>query len=256
LTEVGPVSSVSGNLVRSVLVFLGLLGPLWCALTLPTFWNEFPMEQIAERIVRGETFPLETLQGRLQSFRSGPRLTECSAAAAHDVPVLELAILSQSFGSSEVAVDGQLEATRQAIIAGLSCLPADAYLWFALFQVESLQSGFRTDSLRHLAMSYQVSPNEGWIAIPRNRAAYAIFPALPEALQSKVLDEFCLLVRSELYGEAIGIFIGPAKPYRDTVIKRLETVPIRNRQLFAVSLARMGIDAAIPGTSVVVRRLP
>lgn len=47
---------------------------------------------------------------------------------------------------------------------------------------------------------------------PRNRAAFAIFEALPTTLQSKVLDEFVLLLRTELYAEAIDIFLGAAAP--------------------------------------------
>ena len=132
-------------------------------------------------------------------------------------------------------------------------LPSDAYLWFALFQVESLRAGFNTEYLRYLDMSYKYGPNEGWIAIPRNRAAFAIFEALPTTLQSKVLDEFVLLLRTELYAEAIDIFLGAAAPHRDAVVKRLATVSEKNRQLFAVQLARKGIDAAIPGTSTFVR---
>jgi hypothetical protein len=244
----------SSGAARSVFVVLGALGLAWSAFTLPTFWNEFPIRQLSEHIVRGETFPLDTLRNTLRDFRHGVHLTACSAVAAHGSAVVELAILDRSFATpANAPVDSQLEASRKSILSGLACLPSDAFLWFELYRIESLQSGFRTEYLPHLAMSYRVGANEGWIAILRNKAAFAIFPALNDDLKSRVLDEFCLLLRTELYQQAIDIFLGSAEPYRDLVIARMDAVPVENRQAFADLLGRMGVDAHIPGTSATIR---
>ena len=253
MTDETTTRSLSTHTARALVATLGVIGMAWCTLTLPSFWNDFPLTQFATHILRGETFPVERLEQTLRVYRSGPHITQCSSTAAHNASVIELALLRSRFDDSSAPTDADFERTMKAVKYGLSCLPSDAYLWFSLFQVESLRTGLRDDYIHHLDMSYQVGPNEGWLAIPRNRAAFAIFPALPDALQSKVLDEFCLLLRSELYAEAIDIFLGAAKPYQARLIQRLEAVPVRNRQLFAVQLARKGIDAQIPGTSVVVR---
>lgn len=239
---------------RSGFVVLGTLGLAWSVLTLPTFWTEFPIRQFSEHIVRGETFPLEALQTASRDFRHGIHLTACSAVAAHGSAVVELAILDRSFATpANAPVDSQIEASRNSILSGLACLPSDAFLWFELYRIESLQSGLHAEYLRHLAMSYQVGANEGWIAILRNKAAFAVFPALTTDLKSRVLDEFCLLLRTELYQQAIDIFLGAAEPYRDLIIARMDTVPVQNRQVFADLLARMGVDAHIPGTSATIR---
>lgn len=251
-----PSPSRGARAAHAVFGLLGLLGAGWGAVTLPGFWAQFPVDQMTSRILRSETFPLGRLQEQLQAFETRPRHFACNAAAAHDSAVMALSVLQQSFASASPAIDSQLETSRRAVVAGLSCLPSDAYLWFALFQLESLQNGFKTDYLRYLAMSYQVGPNEGWIALPRNRAAFAIFPALTDELQARVLDEFALLLQTELYNEVVDIFLGVARPYREAVLKRLETVPQPNRQKLAVLLARMGIDGRIPGTNVVVRGRP
>jgi hypothetical protein len=239
---------------RSVFLVLGTLGLAWSVLTLPTFWSEFPIRQLSEHIVRGETFPLDTLRNASRDFSHGIHLTACSAVAAHGSAVVELATLDRSFATPAAAsVDGQLEASRKSIVSGLTCLPSDAFLWFELYRVESLQSGFRTEYLPHLAMSYRVGANEGWIAILRNKAAFAIFPALTDDLKSRVLDEFCLLLRTELYPQAIDIFLGAAEPYRDRIIARMDSVPLQNRQAFADLLGRIGVDAHIPSTPATVR---
>jgi hypothetical protein len=239
---------------RSGFVVLGTLGLAWSVLTLPTFWTEFPIRQFSEHIVRGETFPLDALQTASRDFRHGIHLTACSAVAAHGSAVVELAILDRSFATpANAPVDSQIEASRNSILSGLACLPSDAFLWFELYRIESLQSGLHAEYLRHLAMSYQVGANEGWIAILRNKAAFAVFPALTTDLKSRVLDEFCLLLRTELYQQAIDIFLGAAEPYRDLIIARMDTVPVQNRQAFADLLARMGVDAHIPGTSATIR---
>lgn len=251
------LTSTSTPLVRTTLRFLclgaGLLGIAWGAWLLPVFWRESTINQFSTRIVRGETFSPDLLEKRLAEFESKGSLFACTATEAHSKAVIELFLLNRGFEASPEAIDDKLIAARKSIIAGLSCLPSDAYLWFALFQVESLRAGFSSEYLRYLDMSYKYGPNEGWIAVPRNRAAFAIFEALPATLQSKVLDEFALLLQTELYAPAIDIFLKAAAPHRDVLVKRLATVPEKNRQLFAVHLARMGVDAAIPGTSTFVR---
>jgi hypothetical protein len=238
---------------HAIFGLLGLVGLGWGALTLPGFWYQFPADQVTSRILRNETFPLARLQDQMQAFAQRPQRLGCNAAAAHDTAVMSLSVLQQSFAAASAEIDSRIEASRRAVVAGLSCLPGDAYLWFALFQIENLQSGFNPANLGHLAMSYQVGPNEGWIAIPRNKAGFAIFPALTDELKGRVLDEFALLLQSELYNEVVDIFLGVALPYRDAVLKRLQGVPQPNRQRLAFILARMGIDGHIPGANVVVR---
>jgi hypothetical protein len=240
---------LSQGVTRVVIVTLGALGIGWSCLTLPTFLNEYPIGQFAARIQRGDSFPAERLQEQLSRFRAGIHLTDCSASAAHSSAVVDFT----SVRADADSLDAQIEAARRSVVTGLSCVPSDGYLWFALFQVESLQSGLREEYISHLAMSYKVNPNEAWLAIPRNRAAFAIYPALSNDLKSKVLDEFCQLVRTGLYWNAIDIFLGSAQPYQDALVKHMEKLPVRDRQLFAVALARKGVDARIPGTSVVVR---
>jgi hypothetical protein len=252
LSDTRTAPSVSQGLARAAVVGLSLLGIGWACLTLPTFLNEYRIGQYAARIVRGDTFEVEKLDDQLRRFHAGTHLTECSPSA-RNAAVVEIARLRGRFEKS-AAPDIELEAGRRSALAGLACLPSDAYLWFALFQIESLQSGLRSEFLSHLAMSYKVGANEAWIAVSRNRAAFAIFPALTEELKTRVLDEFGLLLSTELYVPAAEIFLGPAQPYHDVLVKRMESVPLRNRQLLAVMLARMVIDAQIPGTSVVVRK--
>lgn len=256
MTATAGLTSVSAVFLRIAAAVIGATGVAWGLLTLPASWNEFPVNQIADSVVRGETFPLNVLESQIAAARQESDAGYCKPAIAHSAAILQLAVLNQSFDASSPSVDEDLKKARQSVISGLSCAPADSYLWFALFQIESLQSGFRSEYVRHLAMSYRVGPNEAWIAIPRNRAAFAIFEALPKQLQSDVLDEFCLLLRTELYIEAVDIFLGPAAAHRKQVIDQLRKVPARNRQLFAVLLARKGYQFNIPGTSTVVHGQP
>ncbi|WP_049819999.1 hypothetical protein [Bradyrhizobium japonicum] len=244
--------AVATGITRLLVTVLALGGLAWSAAMLPTSWRQLPLEQFSNRITRGETFPVDRLEEKLRLYRETSKLVRCNASASHDMAVVDLAIVRGQFDASS-KTDAALERGRNTVVEALSCLPSDPYLWFSLFQIESLRMGLRQEYLRYLDMSYQVGPNEGWLAIPRNRAAFAILPALSETLQSKVIDEFCLLLRSELYAEAIEIFLGAARLHQAQLVKRMDSVPAKNRQIFAVQLARKGIDARIPGTSVVVR---
>ena len=81
---------------------------------------------------------------------------------------------------------------------------------------------FGFDNFRILRMSYRLGPNEAWIALKRNRIAFARFRRLPPDLAEDAIDEFTRLVKANFIDQAVDIFTGPAWPERDLLLSRLE----------------------------------
>jgi hypothetical protein len=105
------------------------------------------------------------------------------------------------------------------------------------------------DRLRFLWLSYSLGPNEGWIAVRRNRLALSVFEALPPDLAEAALNEFARMLKSGLYDDTMSIFIGPGWAIRDQLLSHLTSVPKRYREEFARGLDQRGYDVAVPGVA-------
>lgn len=127
---------------RSLCVGTGLLGIVWGAWFLPLFWKESTISQFSTRIVRGETFSPALLESRLAEFERGSRFLACAATEARSKAVIELSLLNQASMRRRMLLTTSWQRRGGPSLMDWSCLPSDAYLWFALFQVESLRAGF------------------------------------------------------------------------------------------------------------------
>ena len=138
---------------------------------------------------------------------------------------------------------------NHAVRIALSCAPADPYLLLVFYWLENVQEGFQDRNSRVLRMSYRLGPNEAWVALKRNRIAFAIFHQLPPDLAENAMNEFTRLIESKFIDEAVDIFTGPAWSERDLLLSRLERVAEVDRQSFSNALHNRGYDVNVPGTA-------
>jgi hypothetical protein len=143
-------------------------------------------------------------------------------------------------------VDERLK-SGNVIRSFLSCSPADPFLWLILYWVESAQNGSKADYLKYLRMSYRLGPNEGWIALKRNRVTFTVSEKLPVDMSEYAINEFAGLVEMGFYEQAVEIFTGPAWRVREQLLPRLQNIDERHRRAFADILHTKGYDVAVPG---------
>jgi hypothetical protein len=236
-------------LVRLFLILTGSFAILWGLVTLPVFWEQSAIEKTAKQIIRGEQFKLEALKSEMPLIDSIDGSTHCRPAGIQSAAIVRLGIAEEAIASGDRQfIDLQLKASDRQIRDSLSCSPADSFLWLALFWVDNNLSGLRPSYFQYLRMSYEVGPNEGWVALRRNYLAFSIFDHLPSDLADKAMREFVGLVDAQLYSETAEIFVGPAWHVRDEILSRLAEVEPKNRQAFADVLNAQGVDVAVPGT--------
>ena len=235
-------------IIRWFVAAFGCTAIVWGAVALPIFWRQAPLNAIATRIIDGEAFQAQSLDLLLPEVQGVTRGAFCRPAASRNAAVILVrAAEDQLSADARDTVDVRLDAARNAIRYALSCSPADPFLWLALYWVENTQHGFRAEHLKYLRLSYQLGPNEGWIALKRSRAAFAVFQKLPADLAEHTIREFVALLESALYGPAVDIFIGPAWPQRELILSRLTHLREQDRQLLANELVRRGYDVNVPG---------
>jgi hypothetical protein len=234
--------------LRTALGVFGGAAIVWALYAGPVFWRASPFESTAKYIVAGDTFKpavLDAIDTRLTSADSsvGDRPATLYSAAVIRLRLLERAIAD---GEQE-AIDAQMAHFTQAVRQSLSDNPSDPLLWSVLFWAENTRSGFKRGHLEFLRMSYATGPNEGWIGVRRNRLALAVYPQLPPDIAEAAVDEFARLIDSQFIAPAANILVGPGWPIRETLLARLKSVELANRQRFARTVYRLGYDISVPG---------
>ena len=235
-------------LARSFFLILGCAAVFWGATAFPVFWQQSSTERIARRIVAGDTFGASALSGQLPVIDRIENSAYCRPSAVQSAAIIRLRIVQADIAKKDQKrIDENLQSLDNAVHTSLSCSPADPFLWLVLWWVKNTQNGFRPDDLKYLRLSYRLGPNEAWIAFNRSRFAFSMFERLPNDLTEDAINEFIGLLRSELYGQAVGILTGPAWNTRDLVLDRLRDLPKRTKENFAKALHAQGYDVVIPG---------
>jgi hypothetical protein len=237
--------------IRTLTIALGCMGVAWGLATFPVFRAQAPLQEVASRIVQGQSFRVEALQELVAPMESAETGGFCRPAALRAIATIRLRIFEEVFAAAQrTAIDASLGAARHAAMKSLACTPADPFTWLMLFWLENTAAGFQSAHLAYLQMSYRLGPNEGWIALKRNPLALAVFEQLPPDLADMAIREFARLVETGLYAEAAAILTGPGWRLRDRLLGRLDGIAHHHRRAFAKMLHDQGYEIAIPGVKM------
>jgi len=233
----------------SFCVFFAMFAIGWGLNTLPEFWAGAALEQVAVRVENYEPYRLSSMRSTASVFdNSRDSLVEPEVLRA--TAIVNLRLLEQEFEiANRPALDPQFERLEASLVRSLATEPADPFLWFALYWVKTARFGFTAQNLNYLRLSYLTGPNEGWVAIRRNRYALIAYQFLPTELAEDALNEFVGLVNSGYIDEAAQIFVGPGWAIRDTLLNRLKNAGLDTRQRLAKRIYDLGYDVEVPGAT-------
>jgi hypothetical protein len=242
-------SGLSANYIhaaRIIFILFGSIGALWGIIDLPVSWRVSSTEHIAERIIAGDQYRTEFIARQISSAKKVGTLGYCRPIEVRSAAIIELRSVEMTVSPSDNSGE-RLNALSELVTNALFCEPADSFMWLALYRVENAKNRFSQVSLQYLRMSYLLGPNEGWIALRRNRIAFAAFNQLPSDIAKEAINEFIGLVKTGLYGVAADILTGPAWSARDVILPHLMQVNERDRKAFADALYQRGYDVNVPG---------
>ena len=228
-------------LARSYFVILGCIAVWWGIVGFTVIWRDSSIQRIATRIIVGDTFKIETLAQQLPMIDNIKRSAYCHPAALRSAAIIQLRMAEIAASAKDRPNGEDLKSLGDVIRSSLSCVPADPFLWLALYWVEVTENGFKPNYLNYLRLSYRLGPHEGWIVLKRNPFVFGAFQQLPADLRENVIDEFVAMVRDDKFSEKAGeTFVGPAWPERELILSHLNRLSDSERQGFADELFRRG----------------
>jgi hypothetical protein len=241
-------------LARSFVVILGCFAVWWGVIGFQVFQQDYAIERIANQIIAGDPFKVETLARQLPIIDRITRSAYCRPAALRSATIIQLRMLEVAASANDRQhLNEQFKSLVNMIRSSLSCAPADPFLWLALYSLEVTENGSKPDYLKYLRMSYRLGPREAWIALKRNPLAFAAFGQLPPDLGENVINEFFALIESDLWEQAAEIFVGSAWPERELILSHLSRIADKDRRRFAAALSKHGYDLDVPGIGLAPR---
>ncbi|WP_271597465.1 hypothetical protein [Bradyrhizobium sp. CCBAU 45384] len=242
------MTAIRHVLARALLVGGALAVVLWCWATLPSFWLVTGPSDVSERILADDRFQPGKLNEFLMRIKSRPQPVLFQSAFLRSEALIQLRVAEEAIvRASPAEADREAARAENNIKLALSLNPTDAFLWLMLYSEETTRSGLTSNNIAHLERSYQAGPNEGWIALRRNRVALGAFSILGAELQNAVVLEFAALVDSEFFQDAELSLISAGWASRDRLLAGLAQVDIRPRKGFAKLLSGHAVGVKVPG---------
>jgi hypothetical protein len=221
-----------------VTLAIGCLGLAWGSFTLP--WSEAADEfqELENRLLRFETFSRTNLTRTLDSEMSRS-LNPCDTHSQRAMLLLEMPLADAALRTGAAAEFDRhirsLEARSREI---LSCSPRDSFAWLMAFDLEALHGLLNERSFDLLAMSYETSPNEAWIAIRRIFVAMPLVLAAPEPVRQKILHEFQQLIQHGFVDEAARSYLIASGSIRSLLQARVEQLDLPRQKVFSDALQK------------------
>jgi hypothetical protein len=221
---------------RALTLAFGCLGLLWGILTLPRSETTDDLRDIESRLLRSETFNRTTLTQTVGS-QDSQDLNPCDthsqrALLLMEMPLAEAALRTGAAGEFDRHIQSLENRSRRV----LGCAPRESFVWLVAFNLEVLHGRLNPQSFDLLAMSYETSPNEAWIAIRRIIVAMPFVLVAPEPVRQKILFEFRQLIRNGFVDDAARSYATASAPIRSLLQTQVEQFDPKRQKDFSDAL--------------------
>lgn len=240
--------------VRVFTVVLAIASIAWGLVTVPVLWRSRAVEATAEQVVQGHRFATTDIAAEVSNMEAGGLVGK--ASVRRSLAVLKLRLVEDALAQGDrLSLDRRLADLKSSTVDLLEIDPADSFFWLIYYWCQLTTEGFSPSQLGLLIFSYDLGPNEGWIAIKRNRLALSVISQLPPPMSKRVVDEFAGMVAAGLIVDAASSLNSVAAPMRSRLLEGLAKVPLAERERLARYLNdTTTIEFIIPGVKLPEKR--
>jgi hypothetical protein len=194
---------------------------------------------LESRLLQFETFSQETATEALASAGTWD-LSPCDNHAQRALLLMEIPVADAALRSGAVhEYDERIRSLETRSRQALSCAPRDSLVWLVLFGLATGHGILNEHAFDLLAMSYETSPNEAWIATRRTALAIPVVLSAPEPMRQKILTEFQNLIRQRYAEIPARSYLRASGPTRALLQSRIEQLDASSQKTFADALQRL-----------------
>jgi hypothetical protein len=152
-------------LLRGLTVVAGCVGFFWGITHIARGEASDSLWDMEARLLQFETFSRTTSIATLESA-AAQDLSPCDNHAQRALMLMEIPLADTALRSGAVPeFDQRIRSLETRARQTLGCTPRDSFVWLLLFGLETEHGIPSEHAFDLLAMSYETSPNEAWIAI-------------------------------------------------------------------------------------------
>lgn len=242
-------TSAPGNVAaRTLLILIALLAAGWAAALLSGANEAVYLNDIANRIMSGDSFSQESIPSLERSISTVQNRDICDPLEVRGVAIIRLRLYEDAVSASEIKLaDQRFQLLRLSTDAALACVPTEGFLWFIRYWTAVRADIPANRHVEELRMSYELAPFEGWIALRRSAYALAAYRTLPADIKEMVVKEFVAIVASGFIAEAVNVLRASAWDIRGELLPHLNSVRLDMRLRLDKRLRSEGLPLEIPG---------
>ena len=222
---------------RCLAVALGSAGLAWGINVLPTSEAADDFRFLEDQLLQSDTFNPNTLTHKLAS-PPAEVVRDCDTHSQTALLLMEMRLAQVALPAGAIAEFEQRDQSMEfRLRRTLACEPRQSFVWLLAFSLDVMHGRLNEQALNLLAMSYQTSPNEAWVAIRRIMVAIPLVLIMPDRLKEGVLGEFQQLVRDGFAREVALPYSSASTSIRALLQARIERLaPGQQKQFWDATL--------------------
>jgi len=221
------------RVLRCLTTVIGCAGLIWGVLNAPRGEAADDFRELESRLLQFETFNQTTAAGALASALAWD-VSPCDNHAQRALLLMEIPLADAALRSGAARdYDARVRSLEARARQALGCTPRDSFVWLVLFGLETGHGVLNGHAFDLLAMSYDTSPNEAWIATRRITLAIPVVLSAPEPMQQRILGEFLDLIKSGFVELPARAFLRASGPTRALLQSRIEQLDASRQKAFS-----------------------
>jgi hypothetical protein len=221
-----------GILQRCLAVALGSAGLAWGINILPSSEAADDFRFLEGQLLQSATFNPDTLTHKLATS-AAQVVRDCDTHSQTALLLVEMQLAQAALRAGAVPeFEERAKSMEFRLKRTLACEPRQSFVWLLAFSLDVMHGRLNEQALNLLAMSYQTSPNEAWIALRRMIVAIPLVLIMPEHLKEEVLGEFQQLVQDGFSREAALPYSSASASIRALLRARIERLDPAQQKLF------------------------
>jgi hypothetical protein len=225
--------------MRSLIGLVGLLGLAWGISNVARGDTSDAFLGLETRLLKFETVSRTNAIATLNSADARD-LDGCDNHAQRALLLLEIPLADAALRSGAVQeFDQRIRSLEARARRSLGCAPRDSLVWLLLFGLENEHGILDEHAFDLLAMSYDTSPNEAWVAVRRIVLAIPVVLSAPEPIRQKILTEFQNLIRHGFVEMPARSYLSVSSPTRALLQARVEELDPRLQKTFSDVLQKL-----------------